>query len=297
MEQNQLIKNASYVSVATGVIIFLIKALGWANSQSISLFASLIDSLLDVTSSILNAIAIQIALSPPDEKHRFGHNKVQDLAIFAQSIFFISSGGFTLFISIKKLLSKQHIQNYEQGILSMILCSSICVALVLYQSYVIKKTQSSIIRSDRAHYLSDLLSNFGVIISIIGSNYYAYLDGIFGILISFYIMYAAYDLLKHSIGNLIDAEFTAKDKAIVFKIIKNDTAILGVHDMKTRYAGDKAFIQMHIDLDPHISLIEAHTISENLTHNLLEAFPNGEVIIHQDPIGHDKKIEHRENIA
>ena len=100
MERDLLIKRASYASIITGVIILIIKIFGWIKSDSIALFASLVDSLLDITSSCINAIAIQIALSPPDNDHRFGHNKVQDLAIFGQSVFFISSGAFTMVISL-----------------------------------------------------------------------------------------------------------------------------------------------------------------------------------------------------
>jgi len=80
------------------------------------------------------------------------------------------------------------------------------------------------------------------------------------------------------------------------QILKNNNDILGVHDLKTRHAGNKAFIQLHIDLNPSISLIDAHYISEKLSEDLLKAFPNGEVIIHQDPLGFDEVVEHRENI-
>ena len=162
MERDLLIKRASYASIITGVIILIIKIFGWIKSDSIALFASLVDSLLDITSSCINAIAIQIALSPPDNDHRFGHNKVQDLAIFGQSVFFISSGAFTMFISLKKIAQEHTIQNFEQGIISMALCTVLCLILVAYQSYVIKKTNSSIIKSDRVHYGADSASDVAV---------------------------------------------------------------------------------------------------------------------------------------
>ena len=296
MEQNQLIKNASYASIAAGLAIFAIKCVGWTESDSVSLFASLIDSLLDITSAFLNAIAIQIALSPADDNHRFGHNKVQDLAVFAQAVFFIGSGGLTLFVSIKQLHKGHVIQNYESGLISMVLCLVIGFALLVYQTYVIRKTDSQIIKADKIHYISDCASNIAVIISIAGSHYFQKLDSIFGILISGYIIFSAIEIMRGAVKNLIDEEFSKEDKEKVLQILKNNKDILGVHDLKTRHAGNKAFIQLHIDLNPSISLIDAHYISEKLSEDLLKAFPNGEVIIHQDPLGFDDVVEHRENI-
>ena len=84
-----LIKSASYASVAVAFIIMSIKSYAWITTESQSMLASLIDSLLDISSSFINLIAVRIALAPPDDNHRFGHDKFQDLAIFSQSIFFL----------------------------------------------------------------------------------------------------------------------------------------------------------------------------------------------------------------
>ena len=218
MEQNQLIKNASYASIAAGLAILAVKCVGWTESDSVSLFASLIDSLLDITSAFLSAIAIQIALSPADDNHRFGHNKVQDLAVFAQAVFFIGSGGLTLFVSIKQLYKGHVIQNYESGLISMGLCLLIGFALLIYQTYVIRKTDSHIIKADKIHYISDCASNIAVIISIAGSQYFQKLDGIFGILISGYIIFSAIGIMQGAIKNLIDEEFSKEDKEKVLQI-------------------------------------------------------------------------------
>ena len=84
---DRLIKIASYVSVSTALLITIAKAYGWLFTESQSMLASLIDSFLDISSSIINLIAIRLSLIPPDDNHRFGHEKFQDLAIFSQSMF------------------------------------------------------------------------------------------------------------------------------------------------------------------------------------------------------------------
>jgi cation diffusion facilitator family transporter len=296
MNNDRLVKNASYASVVAGVLIFSIKIIAWLKSDSAALFASLVDSLLDITSSIINVIAIQIALSPADDNHRFGHNKVQDLAVFAQSVVFVASGAGTLFISIKKFSQGHIVDHYEYSLVAMVICLLIGLILIFYQNYVILRTGSHIINADKTHYIADCATNLAVILSIAGSRYFENLDAIFGILISAYIIYSASRVLRGSIKNLIDEEFSDEDKHKVLQILRNNKDILGVHDLKTRHAGNKAFIQFHVDLDDKLSLIQAHKISEQLTLQLMSVFVNCEVIIHQDPIGCSEKIEHRENL-
>ena len=142
---NRLIKIASYASVTTAVVIMLAKSYAWLATESQSILASLIDSLLDISSSAINLIAIRFSLLPADDNHRFGHEKFQDLAIFAQSIFFFASCLFTLFSSSKALFSEPELVNLELGTNIMYFCVFLTFVLVCFQSYVVSKTKSKII--------------------------------------------------------------------------------------------------------------------------------------------------------
>lgn len=296
MSKDQLVKNASYASVVTGVIILIIKLWGALQSSSVSLLASLVDSMLDVTSSVVNMLAVHAALSPPDNKHRFGHNKIEDLAVFGQGLVFIVSGAFALFVSIRQIILGQNIKNHDAAIVSILVCTVLALILILYQSYVIRKTDSQIIKSDRLHYSSDFSSNLAVIVSLYASRYFQSIDSILGIIIAIYIMFSSVGLLRQSIRNLIDEEFSDEDKEKILQVLRNDSGILDVHDMKTRYAGNKAFIQFHIGLDPEISLVKAHDIADRIEVKLRGIFPDSEIIIHQDPLGYDQYVQYREDL-
>ena len=158
-KDNDLIKSASYASVIVAFIIMCVKSYGWASTGSQSMLASLIDSLLDISSSLINLVAIRIALSPPDHNHRFGHGKFQDLAIFSQSIFFVLSCLFTFYSSGRALYFKEIPENVQVGYGIMYLCIFLTLSLILFQSFVIKKTGSKIIEADKLHYFSDFLTS------------------------------------------------------------------------------------------------------------------------------------------
>jgi cation diffusion facilitator family transporter len=293
---NRLVKIASYASVTTAVIIMLAKSYAWLATESQSILASLIDSLLDISSSVINLIAIRVSLLPADDNHRFGHEKFQDLAIFSQSMFFFASCLFTLFSSSKSLFSGSELVNLELGANVMYFCVFLTFILVCFQSYVISKTKSKIISADKLHYFSDFITNIAVIISIYLSATFWYIDALAGISISLYVMYASYRLFREAIRNLADEELPQKEKDKILSIVSNYNQVKGIHELKTRYAASKPFIQFHLELDGNITLYRSHEMADKLMKDLLQEFPEAEITIHQDPAGLEQDVNYREKI-
>jgi len=296
LKDDDLIKTVSYASVFVALTVLLAKCYGFIITESQSILASLIDSALDVSSSVINLIAIKISLSPPDNNHRFGHEKFQDLAVFSQSTLFFASGIFMMFSSIRHLMYGARMQNPEIGGSIMIACTILTVFLIIYQKYVIKRTRSKIVEADHLHYFSDLLTNIVVIISIYLSGSFWYIDSVGSIAISLYIIYSSYQLFRFSLHNLADEEFADADKQKILKIVGSFKEVLGVHELKTRTAANKLFIQFHLEMKGEMSLYEAHEISDQICDALHENFPNAEIIIHQDPGGLEEDVKYREQI-
>jgi cation diffusion facilitator family transporter len=295
-EHQNLIKSASYFSFTVAAFILLIKSYAWLVTDSQSILASLIDAMLDISSSFINLVAIRFALQPPDYHHRFGYEKIQDLAIFSQSIFFCVSSLFICFSSIKALIDRSVPSNIESGINVMYTCIILTFILVAYQTYVIKKTGSEIIKVDKLHYFTDLLTNIAVIFSINLTTRFWFIDSLFGIGISLYIIYGSYTLFKKAFKNLIDEELPEKDRKKIISIISSFKEVKGIHEMKTRYAASKPFIQCHIEMDGDMSLYSSHNYSDKVCSALLSEFPEAEIIIHLDPYGYEEKVNYRENI-
>lgn len=291
MVNNFLILRAIYASISVSSLIIIAKIIGWYITDSTTILASLTDSLLDVTASLINFIAAKYALQPPDNEHRFGHNKAEDLAVFAQSSFFGLSGIFVIMVSIKRLIVPKVIEHDILGIYIMLFSIVVTIFLLVYQTYVLKKTSSNIVKADRLHYSFDLLTNFAVIISLYLSGIFnnKFIDPLFAIFIAVYILYGAAKLLINALNNLMDHEFEEEEKSKIHKIIMSSKQALGYHDLKTRKAGRKYFIQFHLEMDGNISLIQSHNIAEDIEKKLKDEFENLEIIIHQDPEGIDEE--------
>ncbi len=295
ISNSTLIKSASYLSVIMAIIIMLVKVYGWLYTDSQSILASLVDSMLDISASLINLVAIRVALTPADDNHRFGHEKFQDLAIFSQSIFFLASCLFILFSSLKALFSGGVVENVELGANMMYICIILTFILVAYQAYVVYKTKSLIIAADKLHYFSDFLTNIAVIASLYLSDSFWYIDSLAGILIAIYMMRGSYILIRSAIRNLADEEFPQADKDKIMEIVKQFKEARGMHELKTRYAAEKPFIQFHLEMDASLSLRKAHDIAETIAGRIIQEFPLAEVIIHQDPEGAEKDVNFREN--
>ena len=282
----------SYFSVFVASSILCIKVYAFFKTDSVSIFASLVDSLLDIASSVVNLLAIRYSALPADDNHRFGHDKIQDLAIFAQSMFFGASGIVVLFLSIPRVFDPTILANDNIAIIGMLFSMLLTCILVIVQSYVIRISGSKIIKIDKLHYFVDLLSNMAVLCSIMIVKYFgwSYVDPIFAIMISLYIIYSAYGFFMESIKNLLDEEFSDEERKKIIDIIGEEKSITAIHELKTRRGGNKSFIQFHMEMDPEMSLMRSHEISVQIEEKILLAFPESEIIIHQDPAGFEENV-------
>jgi len=286
-----LMRFATYASVSVATVLIFIKAGAWFATESVSLLSSLVDSLLDVGASVVNLIAVRHALQPADRDHRFGHGKAEALAGLAQAAFIAGSGAFLLLESIERFIQPREISNSETGIVVMVIAIIMTLLLVGFQSYVVKQTGSVAISADSLHYRADILVNVAVIVSLIlASNLHWNLaDPIFAILIVAYMSIGAYKIAIKSLDVLMDKEFPDEDRQRIKEIAESHEKILNVHDMRTRSSGATSFIQFHAEMDKEISLAEAHDIADEVMYMVEAAFPNTEVLIHQDPEGVDER--------
>lgn len=286
IHHKQLLRFATYVAPIVACILILGKFTAWLKTDSLSLQASLIDSLLDLAASLINFFVIRQALKPADEEHRFGHGKAEALGGLGQSAFIAGSAIWLLIDMVHRLIAPHPLTDPGTGTIVMVLATILTTGLVIFQRYVVKETRSMAIAADSLHYQSDILTNIGVLISINLAVYmnWAWLDVLFGGGIAAYILYTSWHIGARSLNVLMDRELPDSDREQIINLALGHPHVLGIHDLRTRSSGLQEFIQMHLDLDDKISFVLAHEISETVEHAIQKAYPHAEVIIHQDPI-------------
>ena len=283
----RLMRQATLFSVAVALVMVALKLAAWILTGSVALLSTLIDSTLDGLAALVNFLAIRHALEPADHDHRFGHAKAEPMAGLAQSAFIGGSALFLIGEAAQRLFDPDVIGNALFGIVVMAIAIVVTLALVLFQRLVIARTGSLAISADHLHYMGDLLMNGAVIVSLVISwqFHFTLADPLFAMGIAFYLIWGAWQIGRRSYDLLMDKEMPDEQRRRIEAICLAQPGIRGVHDLRTRSAGLAEFIQVHVTMDPMITLSEAHEISERVEVALREAFPAADVIIHQDPDG------------
>jgi len=288
---NLLVRSASIASLLVASTLIVLKYYGWVTTNSVSLLGSLADSLIDFLASVFVFVAISYSILPADAKHRFGYGKSEGLAAFVQSLLIGISGIYVCFEAIKRLLNPSQINQPSIAIWIILVSIVLTLTLVMYQKYVVKKSKSIAIESDRYHYLTDTYINLSVLfsIAITGWTRFVFIDALVGLLISGVILYTSVTLLKKSFKILLDQEIQSDDRDRIREIALDHPKVLGFHDLRTRDTGREYIIQFHLELDPNMSLLESHEITDEVTDNILKLYPDSELIIHTDPLGIDEE--------
>jgi len=290
-EAGRLMRLATYVSVSVAISLILTKLVAWFWTDSVSMLATLIDSTLDALAAILNMIAVRHALTPADKDHRFGHGKAEALAGLGQAMFIAGSAGFLMLEAFGRFFHPQPIESVAVGVGVMIFSLVATLGLLAVQTHVIKKTNSTAIKADSLHYKTDLYMNASVIAALLLAVYgWPGFDAVFGIGIGIFVLYSAWEIVRHAIGDLMDKELSNEERQQIVDIILAHPKTRGMHDLRTRKSGVTYFIQLHLELDDHLLLREAHKIADEVEASLYKAFPNSEIIIHEDPASLAEKI-------
>jgi ferrous-iron efflux pump FieF len=286
-EAERLKRLATYAAVAVAATLIAIKLWAWATTNSVAMLASLVDSTLDLVASGLNLFAVRHALTPADKEHRFGHGKAEALAGLGQAAFIGGSAAFLFFQSLERLAAPEPVHQTTIGLAVIAVSLVLTLALVLFQRYVIARTRSLAIGADQLHYTTDIATNLAVVAALVAAGLWGWTiaDPILGLAIAAVIAWGAFKILRGAYDELMDREFDDAERQRIKDIVNRHAGVESLHDLRTRRAGHRAFIQLHLELPPQMTLLEAHRISDEVEEAIMAAFPDAEVITHQDPAG------------
>ncbi|MGB7405289.1 MAG: cation diffusion facilitator family transporter, partial [Pacificimonas sp.] len=283
----KLTRRAATASVSVALILLLAKLWAVAASGSVALLASLADTGLDLLASLVTFVAVRVAAEPADEEHRFGHGKAEAIAALFQTMLIGISALLISWQAILRFAEPRPVQAPEAGIGVSVFAIVLTIALVAYQSHVAKRTKSVAIAADRLHYVSDLALNVAVIVAIgLAALGLTGADPIFGLGIALWLAWGAWKSARRSIDMLMDREWPELKRQQLLNMVAMMPDVDGIHELRTRRAGDRDFVQFHMWVDPDLTVEEAHRIVDRVEMAVLTAYPGTELFIHVDPSGH-----------
>lgn len=278
--------SAGLASVLVATLLVALKLWALGETGALSVAASLADSAMDLMVSLGAMAAILYAAKPADEDHAFGHSSAEDLAALGQSVFILVSAAAIAVAALGRLWDPQPATLAAEGagIAVMALSILLTLGLVLWQGRVARRTGSKIVAADRLHYLGDLLPNIGAIASLWASKAFGLVavDAVVAIGAAAMLAIGAIRIGKGAWDSLMDRSADAGILTGISDIARDWPGVRGFHDLKTRTAGSRVFVNIHIELDGDQSLREAHAIGAGLRRAILAAYPQADVIVHKD---------------
>ena len=283
----RITRRTAMLSVSTALILIALKAWAWLASGSVAMLASLADSALDAAASLFTLFAVTYAAKPPDEDHRHGHGKAEGFAALVQAMLVAASAALVAMEAFERFFDPRPIQQTELGLIVMGVSITLTLGLVWAQTRAVKQTGSVATAGDRAHYMADLGANAAVIAGLLLSGYFSlgWADPLVGLGVALWLAYGAYGVAAAAIDLLMDKEMEDEAREKIIALAEHDPQVLQVHGLRTRASGPFIHIQFHMELEPDLSLKEAHKIMVAAENRILDAFPAADILIHPDPSG------------
>jgi ferrous-iron efflux pump FieF len=259
-------RSAALASISVALLLVGLKAWAAWSTGSTAMLGSLADTVLDLVASVATLVGVWVAAQPEDDNHRFGHDKAEALAALFQIVLIAISALSLAARAVQQLLGGARTAAAGEGIV----------------------VSGLAISTDHVHYQSDLLLNLAVIAALALDQYagIAGSDPLFGLAIAAWLGWGAWRASHAAVDQLMDKEWPEEKKGRFLEVAAQHPELKGLHDLKTRTAGNRDFVQFHVWVDPAMTIKDAHDVMDGLEARLMAEFPGLEVLIHPDPEGH-----------
>src|SRR5450432_1120209 len=242
-EERDKKNSAARLSIVVAVFLIALKATsGWLTG-SISVWASLLDSVLDLFASTLNFIAVRASSRPADEDHAYGHGKAESLTSLFQAILIGASGIFIVWEAVHRISEPHQTRSEAIGIGSMVIAIAASVWLVRKLRRAARETESPALSSDALHYVADIYINTGVLIALLLTAFsgWSLADPLISLVIALYILKSALGLAHESINILMDRSLPVEVERTIAEIVARyrSQGVQGFHELRTRRSGSQ----------------------------------------------------------
>lgn len=284
MDNYKKVKQVLWIILFANFAVALLKIIIGNQIKSYSMTADGFHSLSDGASNIVGLIGIFFASKPKDKNHPYGHKKFEIItSLFISGMLFV--------IAIKIILSAVlRIANPVvpaitiESLIALIITLFINIFVCMYEYRIGTKLNSYVLISDSLHTRSDIFVSLGVLVTLVGVKlgFPVIIESIVPIIISAFIIYSAYGIFRPSIGILVDR--VAVDEDYIKEIVFEFNEVRDVHNIRSRGSKSSIYIDMHVMVDPFISVEQSHDLTHKIEKQIQEEInENAQVIVHIEP--------------
>ncbi|MGD9199945.1 MAG: cation diffusion facilitator family transporter [Chitinispirillia bacterium] len=281
------IKNITIMGIIVNIFLSMAKFVIGTLCNSQAVVADAVHSISDMSSDIVILFTVNYWLSPPDEKHPYGHLKIESFVTIFIGILLLSASFGIGYHAIKTIRDVDKEPLKLMAIIGPIL-SIVLKEILFHWTYKVGlKTNSPSVKANAWHHRSDALSSFPVLLAVVATYInpkFAFLDHVGAIIVSAFIVKIAFNIIFKSISELIDTGISKDKLDEINSIIRKTKGVEGVHKIRTRKIASSIYLDLHLEVEGNLTVYKGHDLTEKVKQLLMEKNPRLiDVLIHLEP--------------
>jgi cation diffusion facilitator family transporter len=263
---------------------------------SVSVISEAIHSAVDLVAAVIAYLAVRSSGQPADPRHPFGHGKLENLSGVAEAVLIFVAAAWIIYEAIEKLIHPTKIETLGIGVLIMAVSAvvNLLVSRMLFK--VGRETDSMALIADAWHLRTDVWTSAGVTIGLgvimVGGRVAPgldldWVDPVVAILVALLIVHAAWKLTLGAVRDLMDESLPDDEIAWIRSKILGYSEVRSLHRLRTRKAGPNRFIDFHLVVNPEMTVLDSHTLGEQIASDIKSHFAGSNVIVHVEPCDDD----------
>lgn len=297
-DAKKIAMRVSAVTIIVNLFLSVIKLLAGLIASSAAMVSDAVHSASDVFSTIIVIIGINISSKEADDKHPYGHERLECVAAILLSVVLFATGIGIGISGIDKIIAGNYDSLEIPGILALI-AAVVSIAVKEWMYHYTKraavKINSGALKADAWHHRSDALSSIGALVGIVGARLgFPILDSIASVVICLFIGKASFDIFKDAVDKLVDKSCDNAVVEQICEVVQKQDGVLGIDKLQTRLFGPKIYVDVEILADGEKTLWQAHEIAENVHDAIEREFPSVKhCMVHVNPAENDSASENQ----
>ncbi|HYM16457.1 MAG TPA: cation diffusion facilitator family transporter [Dehalococcoidia bacterium] len=286
LQQLDIASRAAVLSFSTNAVLMALKLTIGLVFGSIAVLGDGVDSAEDVFASGLAFFTVRLALQPADEAHPYGHGKAESLAAMSQAALIAGGATFIAIAAIRRLVTRDTAVAVTPSLITMGIAVVVNIGVAWYSLRAARASGSIAIAADARHLLTNVVQAGAVIagLGLVGVTGNRAWDPAVALALAAYLLWVAWGIGRTALQELVDTALPAETVGALQACLAHEShGMRGYHELRTRKSGRETYIDLHVLVDPAITVSEAHELSEDLERDVQELVPGAVVTIHIDP--------------
>lgn len=288
---------AATISVVSNTVLVVLKLVVGIMIGSVAVISEAVHSGMDLVAAVIALFAVRTAARPADELHPYGHGKAENISGTIEALLIFGAAAYIIYEASRKLMGDHEVENLGWGVAVMAVSAIVNIGVSQMLFRVARATDSVALEADGWHLRTDVWTSVGVLgaLGFIGATeiyapalHFHWMDPVAAIGVALLIIHAAWKLTLTSARDLMDAALPAdEEQAIHHVLTAHAPGVRGFHNLRTRKAGSQRFVDVHVLVDPKMTVSASHALTDVVTDEIRSRLPSTVVVVHIEPCEDD----------